>query len=316
MLALALWKQPFDGKHASLILWAGWLLPEAVYFTYSTGLMHAYYLIMLGAPLAALAAMTAWAAWQVIRKHALLGWSLLFLLSAGTLVFQGFTLWGITSIAPWVIGAGALTFGLGLCVFGLSMIRVRFAALAVSLLMAAMLVAPAYWSAMTTFNPSPNGALPAAGPTGQSSPAGMARAGTAVRAAPILPQGNNVATDGGQPLLNYLLANTQPGTYLVATGRASDAATYILATGRPVLTFGGFLGQYQEVSVDQLSTLVQGGRLRFVLGQDAQQYQEIFQWVQKNCSVVNDSSLSGATSSAFGNPGRQQQASTLYDCGK
>ena len=316
MLVLALWKQPFDGKHASLILWAGWLLPEAVYFTYSTGLMHAYYLIMLGAPVAALVAMTAWAAWKVIRKHAFLGWSLLFLLSAGTLVFQSFTLWGTTSIAPWAIATGTLIFGLGLCFFGLSMIRVRFGLLAVSLLLVANLVAPVYWSALTTFNPSPNGALPAAGPAGpagQSSPGGLARAGMAGRAAPRLPQGNTVAAGADQALLNYLLANTQPGTYLVATGRASDAAAYILATGRPVMTFGGFLGQYQEVSVDQLSALVKSGRLRFVLGQDARQYQEIFQWVQQNCTVVDNSSLLDGNGSAFGN---RQQSTTLFDCGK
>ena len=139
VLALALWKRPFDEKHASVILWAGWLLPETIYFTYSTGLMHAYYLIMLGAPLAALAAMTVWANWQVIRKQPLPGWGLLFLLAAGTLVFQGFTLWGTTSLAAWVIGA-ALVFGLGLCFFGLSMVKARFTPVAFCLLLAAMLL--------------------------------------------------------------------------------------------------------------------------------------------------------------------------------
>jgi 4-amino-4-deoxy-L-arabinose transferase-like glycosyltransferase len=74
-------------------------------------------------------------------------------------------------------------------------------------------------------------------------------------------------------LLNYLNANTRPGTYLLATDRASDAATYILATGRPVLAFGGFLGQYNEVSVDQLAALVKSGHLRFVLSQGLQGHQ-------------------------------------------
>ena len=44
--------------------------------------------------IADLAAMSAWAVWQVIQRNALLGWSLLFLLTAGTAVFQGVSLWG------------------------------------------------------------------------------------------------------------------------------------------------------------------------------------------------------------------------------
>lgn len=315
ILLIALWNRPLDDRHVALILWAVWLLPEAIYFTYSTGLMHAYYLIMLGAPLAALSAMTAWAAWQIICKHALLGWSLLFLLTAGTMLFQGFTLWGTTSLAPWAIGAGAILFGLGLCFLALSMVRARFAPLAVSLLFAAVLVAPALWSALTTFNPNPNGQLPAAGPAGQSVPLGRNRPGPIGQAAPSRPIGNGTAAGVNQALLSYLLANTQPGTYLLATGRASDAAGYILATGRPVLTFGGFLGQYQEVSVAQLSALVKSGRLRFVLGQDARQYQDIYQWVGQNCAVVNDPSLTTGMDSGFSAFGRQQSGTGLYDCG-
>ena len=56
---------------------------------------------------------------------------------------------------------------------------------------------------------------------------------------------------------------------------------------RPVLTFGGFPGQYNEISVDQLAALVQSGRLRFVLSQGPQGHQEIAQWVQKNCTQVD-----------------------------
>jgi 4-amino-4-deoxy-L-arabinose transferase-like glycosyltransferase len=280
VLVVALWKKPFDEKYVSVILWAGWLLPEAIYFTYSTGLMHAYYLIMLGAPVAALAAMAAWVAWQVIQKHALLGWGLLLMLSAGTLAFQGANLSGRTAI-----GASTLLFGLGLCFFGLSMLKARFRLTAFSLLLAAMLVAPALWSFLTTFNPNPNSALPAAGPAAQTSPGGISGPAS---------HGNSMAGNGEDALLNFLIANTRPGSYLLATDRASDAATYILATGRPVLTFGGFLGQYNEVTVDQLAALVKSGQLRFVLSQGLQGHQEIAQWVQKNCTQVN---ISDSTSS-------------------
>jgi 4-amino-4-deoxy-L-arabinose transferase-like glycosyltransferase len=301
LLALVLWKRPFDEKHAALILWAGWLLPEVIYFTYSSGLMHAYYLIMLGAPLAALAGMSAWACWQVIRKQPLPGWGLVCLLTAGTLVFQGFSLWGQTGLAAWAIGIAALVFGLGLCLLGLSMLKAGFAPLAFSLLLVSMLVAPALWSALTTFNPAPNGGLPSAGPSTQAAPGGM----SGPRSQP-----DGMGGSDNTVLLNYLITNTRPGTYLLATDRASEAAPYILATGRPVLAFGGFLGQYNEVSVDQLAALVKSGQLRFVLSQGQPGNQEMAQWVQKNCSQVT---ISGSAYSGSQPGGRQFQA--LYDCG-
>jgi 4-amino-4-deoxy-L-arabinose transferase-like glycosyltransferase len=45
------WAWPLTDKHAGLLLWAGWLLPELAYFSFTSGLFHRYYLIMLGPPL-------------------------------------------------------------------------------------------------------------------------------------------------------------------------------------------------------------------------------------------------------------------------
>jgi 4-amino-4-deoxy-L-arabinose transferase-like glycosyltransferase len=118
VIVVVLWKQPFDEKHIALILWAGWLLPEAIYFTYSQGLMHAYYLIMMGAPLAVLFAMTGWALWQLIQKRGLVGWAVAAFISAATLIFEAGVLKGATSLAPWAVGAAVVLFvtGIGLMV--------------------------------------------------------------------------------------------------------------------------------------------------------------------------------------------------------
>jgi hypothetical protein len=80
------------------------------------------------------------------------------------------------------------------------------------------------------------------------------------------------------------------------------------------LAFGGFPGQYNEVSVDRLAALVKSGRLRFVLSQGMQGHTEIVQWVQKNSTrvFISESDSSGMTVSPL--PGsRPNQA--LYDCG-
>ena len=170
-------------------------------------------------------------------------------------------------------------------------------------------------SASTTFNASTNSGLPAAGPSQPGFPGGTPGQGGDGDGR-FLRQGNTAGDNRDQSLLNYLLANTRPGTYLLATDQANDAAAYILSTGRPVLAIGGFLGQYQEVSVEQFAALVNAGRLRFVLRQSLRQYQDISQWVQQNCKTVDTSSLSGANTPAFGGPGNGQQGTTLYDCGK
>jgi 4-amino-4-deoxy-L-arabinose transferase-like glycosyltransferase len=104
-LGVVLWKLPFEEKHIALILWATWLIPEAIYFSYSQGLMHAYYLIMMGAPIADLVAMTGWALWEINQKRKLTGLILALLLAGGTILFQAFALRGTTSAATWVVAA-------------------------------------------------------------------------------------------------------------------------------------------------------------------------------------------------------------------
>lgn len=320
VLAIVLWKRPFGAQHLSFILWAGWLIPEAVYFTYSRGLMHAYYLIMVGAPIAALAAMTLWGLWQVIQKQWIQGLGLAFLLAGGTLVFEMYTLLGKTTFdLPAVVVAGVLL-GTALLLAVAGRQRVRFATAALGLLLAAMLVAPGIWSVLTTFNSSPNSGLPYAGPAQPHAAPNGIRARTDdsygnPMMMPLIPEdGPRPALPLGGPeisndpnLLKYLLANTRPGTYLVATGQANSAASFILETGRPVLTFGGFLGQYDEVSVEQLSTLVKNGQLRFVLGDGLDRHQSIAKWVRQNCTIVNRASPAGAGSPASN--------TTLFDCG-
>ena len=92
VLCVVGWKWPLSEKHLAVVMWAGWLLPVALYFTFTTGLFHAYYLIMLGPPLAALIGATVWALGRVLQNRRWLGWVLTALLSGLTLAFEVFTL--------------------------------------------------------------------------------------------------------------------------------------------------------------------------------------------------------------------------------
>jgi 4-amino-4-deoxy-L-arabinose transferase-like glycosyltransferase len=303
ILGYVLWKLPFDNKHIALILWAVWLIPEGIYFSYSQGLIHAYYLIMMGAPIAGLVAMTAWALWEVIQKQKKIGLTLALLLAGGTILFQAFVLRGTSSAAPWVVAAAGVFLIAGMAFGVAGIFQAGFDKSALSLFLIAMLAAPALWSALTTLNPSPNTTLPYAGPAIKNSP-DMPRS---------QPGGDGVSQN--QALVEYLIANTKPGSYLLATDRAQDSAAYILDTGRPVLTFGGFLGDYEEVTVDQVAALVEKGQLRFILSSAAQQYQDISKWVTQHCTAINVKGSTATPGPATGIPSFFQQTTSLYDCG-
>jgi 4-amino-4-deoxy-L-arabinose transferase-like glycosyltransferase len=285
-------KRPLTDQHAALILWAGWLIPEAGYFTYSTGIMHAYYMIMMGAPLAALFAITGWAFWQLLQKRKWLTLGLLALLAAGTILFQAVTMSGRTTAAGWATAGAFILLGLGLLLAAASRTRVRLAAVGLSLALSAVLVAPGLWSALTTFNSTPNSGLPYSGPA-QENGLGQQR-------------------DDALPpvLLNYLLENTDPEGYLLATVTANQAAPFILATGRPVLTFGGFGGMDQIVDTEGLAEMVAAGELRFVLNAGLEQRPEILAWLKQNCVPADIPELPA------GGPGQPEKQVVLADCGK
>ena len=297
---------PLSDKHLALLLWGGWLLPEVAYFTFTSGLFHAYYLIMLGPPLAALVGAAAWSLWRVFERRRWLGWMLLALLVGVALVFQMITLWNYPDHGLWIAPIAILLFVLGLGILALTAWRTRpwLGKAVVGMTLMAAMVAPLAWSGLTALNTRPNVALPRSGPD----------AGQAGRQ-----NTSDLLSPAQEAIVDYLLDNTDPDSYLLATVSARDASPYILATLRPVLTFGGFTGGDNVVDVDQLAQMVADGELRFVLADDgfARQKREIGAWLADNCTTVT---IPGATqsrlaSSPMPRPGGPGQANVLYDCG-
>lgn len=307
VLAVVLWKRPLlllslsGEQHASFILWSGWLLIAALFFSFSQGLMHNYYLIMIGGPIAALTGMTLWALWQIIQRQWSLGWVLAVLLMGVTVSFETYALIGNTSLDILTIAVAGILLNLGTISAIASARKPRFSSAAIGILLAAMLVMPAVWSGLTAFNNSPS-VLPSAGP---------AETGFNNMSPGMMGEVN-------QSLLNYLLNNTQSGTYLFATGGAMMAAGYILATDRPVLALGGFTG-VDVVPIDKFISLVKSGWLRFVLLNDGlNEHKAIAQWVKLNCTIVNASAYGGVNGTATGNsivPMGPMSKSVLYQCG-
>jgi 4-amino-4-deoxy-L-arabinose transferase-like glycosyltransferase len=283
-------KWPLDTRQSAVVMWAGWLLPVAFYFTFTTGLFHSYYLIMMGPGIAALVAAALWALAEYLQTRKWLGWTFVVLLTGLTAAFE----LGVIKHYPRYTAAVVIpTIVLWLAGVGLLAFRSSgwFRKLGLGLVLGALLAAPVIWSALTTFNPNTESMLPKSGPN----QAGVSQ-----------PGGRQV---DGEPLLDYLLANTDADTYLVATVNANQAAPYILATGRPVFTFGGFMGSDDIIDVEGLAQMIASDELRFILdnGSLTSSKPEIAVWVKLNCTVVDISFL---------NPRIAAQEMTLYDCGE
>jgi 4-amino-4-deoxy-L-arabinose transferase-like glycosyltransferase len=155
------------------------------------------------------------------------------------------------------------------------------------LILVALLAVPFSWAALTTFNTNPDVALPTAGADGMSQTTFMT-------------PNQELLDSNGQAILDYLLANTDPESYLLATNNARGAAPFILETDRAVFTFGGFTGGDNVIDLEGLLEMLESGGLRYILG--LPQKQEIARWMQQSCEVVDV-------------PGVRGQGEALYDCG-
>ncbi len=297
------WSWPLNGKHNSLLLWAGWLLPSMAYFSFTTGLFHRYYLIMIGPPLAALVGISLWGIAKHWKQNHTLGWLVTAFITGLTIIFEIFIIQSYPEYAGWVTAVSILFWLAGIGILALSKLipahKIGFA-----LVLIAMLVAPLTWSALTTLNPNPNVGLPTAGVS----------ASDRTRSTFMTPDVTTLSTNG-QAILDYTLANTGPDDYLLATLNARGAAPYILESDRKVLTFGGFGGRDDVIGLGELIEMIDNGDLRYILG-IPQQKQEIAQWMSTSCSVVDVPGVISMPQIQGGpsGPGGHTEE-VLYDCG-
>ncbi|MBU1879228.1 MAG: glycosyltransferase family 39 protein, partial [Chloroflexi bacterium] len=170
---------PLNDRHLALVLWAGWLLPAMAYLSLSSGIMHTYYLIMLGPPLAALVGASAWALWRVYRRRWWVGWPLVVLLTGTTIAFQFVMLWSYPVHAWWITILAVVAWAAGLGLMLALSRSPRWSKAALALVCLGLMVAPLAWSGLTTLNTHPNVGLPRAEPdTGGGAGLGPNAAGT------------------------------------------------------------------------------------------------------------------------------------------
>jgi 4-amino-4-deoxy-L-arabinose transferase-like glycosyltransferase len=313
---LALWKRPeslsltgledaglFSEKGLTLLAMGLWLLPGLLYFSFTTGFWHTYYLATIAPPLAALAGIGAVAMYEAYMKGGVQGWVLVGAVLITGLVQVIILLYTAAWSGPLtaVIGIGTVALGI---LLGYLILKKRTGTGTLPNIVAAgaialLFVAPFVWSCTPLMYGSGN-ILPVAGPrlSGQMS------GGDGMNAMPGSLSGGNVSN-----LAAYLLSHSTGETYLVAVPSSMNAgADLIIGTGKPVMALGGFAGSDQVLTVDELKHLVNEGKIRyFYLSGDSSPggggmntgNSAIFSWVQGNCTVIPSSSWGGNSSSTM-----------------
>jgi 4-amino-4-deoxy-L-arabinose transferase-like glycosyltransferase len=260
---------PLDPALQAALLWTGWALTYAVVYSYAGGIFHAYYLVTMAPPLAALAGVALMALWSWYRRggHVALLLPVALLLTAGWQLFiwygdlagtaaplRDWRLWLCLATVAGVLGAiGGL-----LGILGPRLQRPpprSWAAAALGMGLGALLATPATWALAASLARG-NVMLPYASLPGASvrdNPGGL----------PLWRGGAGIARDA--QLLAFLRANHRGERYLLATLNARLAAPVIIETGQPVMAIGGFMGADPILTPESLAAMAADGQVRFVL---------------------------------------------------
>lgn len=264
-----LWKRRrSDPRFFHLIFWCSALVPMAIYYDFSTGYIHRYYLGMLAPCLAALTGIGAGWLWRLYRRGGRSG----LLLPAAlviTVCLQTGLMMPFFSWSRWLIEITAVAGACGTA--GLAALRRagrtggRAAAAACAVGLAGLFCAPAAWSASSLLYPS-TGANPMAGPLTVQAAAPVARTILHTLRADLSPAGSDTpATVNEKQLKTYLLRHDVGSHYLAATDDAADAENLILETGRPVMAVGGFSGNDPILTEAALRRLVAARQVRYFI---------------------------------------------------
>lgn len=284
---------PLSEKHQAVVLWGGWLLTGAVFFSVA-GFFHPYYLTTLGPPLAALVGLGVAELWAMREKRPWLALGLALVAIGATAALQYKTattftqgIWWLPFVLLLFVAGGAM-FALGRKLLP-EVLTAGFACL-----VAALLLTPALWSGLTTLYSKDS--LPTAY-TGQN--AGIFGG---FRNGP----GGGPDAQVDQALIDYLQQKTPGMRYMMAVQSSNQGAGYVIQTGRGVLYLGGFSGSDPVETPQSMSALVASGELRYVylgggrggFGGGPGGSSNVNNWVTSSCSPVQGGNWSG----------------TLYDC--
>jgi 4-amino-4-deoxy-L-arabinose transferase-like glycosyltransferase len=285
----------FSERGITLLALCLWLFPGLLYFSFTTGFWHTYYLATIAPPLAAIAGIGTVALSDAYREG---GWTSGILI--GAVLITGLVQIMILRYTPEWSGVlvPVLACGIPGIVLILAVINrkegtgsAQFPKIMVAVAVGLLFIAPFVWSCTPLVYGSGN-FLPVAGPSlaksGGTEPGGNAGPGMG-------------ETSSG--LTEYLISHHAGEQWIVAVSSSMEAANIILNTGEPVMALGGFSGTDQVLTTDSLKHLIDQGKIRYFYtsGSSADRggtsgNAAITSWVSSTCAVVSSTEYGGAVS--------------------
>ena len=336
----------------ALIAMLLWLVPGLLFFSFTTAFGHTYYIATIAPPLAALVGI---GAVVMYREYLAEGWKGLILIGAVlvTGLLQALFLsydaaWSGLLIPIVIVGTIGCTGILAYLRIQKTIVSHNYQKYMVVIAIGLLFGAPFVWSCTPLMSGSGN-TQAVAGPQATRIGGGMVagagnltvldrtgfiqdRAGRGLlsgQANASIASGRgsmNLPGMGGisvTQLTNYLLAHTTNETWILAVPSSQAGASMIIATGRPVMSIGGFSGSDRILNVTTLTTLIREGRVRYFLiggtggagGGINAGNGEISSWVGAHCTPVqltagNQTGMTTTDAAAL----RGQAAGSLYDC--
>jgi 4-amino-4-deoxy-L-arabinose transferase-like glycosyltransferase len=226
-----------------LIVLGGWLLTEAAVLSLSKGIVHPYYVSALGPGVAAMVGAGTYAFGELARRR---DWRLLLLpcAAAATVPVQ-LSMLHKDHYMSWLTAPLIAVVLVGL----LALLLRRTALPAIALVLGALLIAPAVYSASNWLAPVQS-TFPAAGPRAAAGPGGYGV--------------NAEHVDVDRALLRYVASHGQGTRWSVLTGAANTASPMILL-GSDAGSLAGFSGIDPAVDGRSLARLVARGQARYVI---------------------------------------------------
>jgi 4-amino-4-deoxy-L-arabinose transferase-like glycosyltransferase len=260
-----------------LVVIGGWFVAGAVIFSYSSGIVHTYYLSALAPATSALVGVGAVSLARDARRAGL--WS------ATPLAAVMFTAWlelallrrsGYDSWLDVIVIGAALVAAAGIVALAVGpdwqeRTRGRIAAVATGVALVGFLAAPAAWS-FTTLQGAVNGVFPGAGPSfisglssntsrgfggGFGGPGGGGGRGG-------FGGSSTTANSSISSALAYAKAHGATSRFELIVTSEQQAAPYVIA-GEPVASMGGFTGRETVLTNAYLASLIRNGEARYFL---------------------------------------------------
>lgn len=275
-------------RRVSAGLWTGWLALYWIVLSFAGGLIHTYYVAVLGPPLAVFSGIAIAGLWSRWKDGKRMYFPLIITATAAWQAYLCIAPPTTTIGADWLSRTWLISIAMamicGVLLYAVPRHNNGMAKLLAIASIGALLTAPVLTAASLVLR-RPNVAVPVANMTALLAPSDTERA--AVRTSRL--------EAARQKLVGYLIAHRDAASVLVAVPNANVAAPLIVSTGQPVMAMGGYLGDDPILTAADLERLASDKKLRFVMlggftlapAKQAAALEPIARWVRANARPVD-----------------------------